>query len=1600
MGLGKERLRQHIEGQTLSEARGGVKEAWEQYIFTLLKDWKLHLKDNIFHTDANVTVQKVSFVQGNGVISFSIDGVADLDGKPTQISTSPVLFRDLYTRYNIKILSHLKNYPPLRQVVEKYHFHLASEIYWVSMFPAEDYIGQNIYPEVIAEDSTPSLTHAQPLPEAKGDPESVFLQSLYTDLRGFSFPIDVKKENTTARMKGELVFDLSKIKEEVTGDGGDFDERAVSIPLVFKGEITPDNSFSFLVRERGIIYQLLHITNPTTEKEVYQQLKKLPSVRKFLAHIRKYHGEISLDVSAVTGGREVTTLSLYYDIRDLVQHILEEEDREQESMFPLSEARGGVATAWVEYFTQALKGYTHPVSYRSDSIRAIGELRLALEDAQVGEIGATHRRVAVRIPLLYTGNLTSSTGKTLGEILRSLADLSGGFCQAVVSHTKLSAYTGLTQQITGDGPYTAFDISTEEKSSPYRLGYVEFSIQPMIEENIYPTTQQHEALSSLLSEARGGIKEAWIQTITAAFASYAFPYTITTRGWDGTSYTAKGKFTFSSITVSPYYLSIHFRSTPKITPALDQISGMEKGSIIAQTATWVAEKSRFYQNVYHKIHDLSEAPGLLAVQTPIWGMEEGVAIVTVDVDLGYVLRNNSYPLTEQQEGRLLEARGGVGKAWKEAVSKSPVVQRWTYTVREEEFGPREKQTLSAKFSVESVQYLPGIPGAHADLLMIYLQTEDVTLRDEYGIVMTLSPSETVRWIHKFLLVSERFRKMCAKIEKSSLIQTLLKPCNPSTLFLSPLYVIDEKIAMVANIEHIVKGNIYPPSVNESSALPLDEARGGVTEAWREVIAKELQPLVIPFNFPVRNYEPLIGEVTFDVENITLTKKGDLSVPITAVLTRHTTWPEWRRDVSYRVVEGDFPAFGEEVVGIPLVKQNPFLDISVIYTDKYHKKAALVFEVHEEITRNEYPLSESTTMPSLPLDEARGGVEEAWRLEILTALKDFSYDVSPQWVGSHHIQGTVRVLTNNVITRTFKDYDDTIGYTCNIPLILEGEYFNGLSSPVKREVYKKIYRSVEEAVDDILDPILRTLFNLKKAEGILRPARPTVVSSAFGSVEGKSVMEISINIGPAVRQGIYPTGVQESSATPLSLLLNEAKGGVIEAWRQHFYQETVGKKAKIKITGQELRHYLFLSEVSGTLTVKDVTTHSIPENFELINFSVDFEGYEVDRDTGERRPLGTQKFIEYCHDQSYLFGTKIEKALKNLPAIMKFTVRNSGIFLTSFIEGDATGIQIGIFSDKASRLPYPDLSESVEEVCREALPLEEARGGVEAAWVQYVEQLLREWKYPIIKTIPGDTYGEKYFIKGEVTVGRVYFRGSFLLAEYEFSGIIHNSSGQRVQQDAKVREFVIRQFSSDLGDNIKKFPALTPLVSRIAAVGMYGKFVLAMSPLVGENIYPDKLSEEVLPGGLVKLEEARGGVEAAWVQHLTKKLSSYTFPYSARVEKNSSEEIQVTGTLRLQQVAGEDYESLKVVLTDTPVIKEPLTEEEMNDVLNNIGRYLMYTSTLHFSLSKKLNRIIPYTAVTLSLNRKVDVKNKTIQVWMRIDFSDAFKYNEYPQEEIS
>jgi hypothetical protein len=722
-----------------------------------------------------------------------------------------------------------------------------------------------------------------------------------------------------------------------------------------------------------------------------------------------------------------------------------------------------------------------------------------------------------------------------------------------------------------------------------------------------------------------------------------------------------------------------------------------------------------------------------------------------------------------------------------------------------------------------------------------------------------------------------------------------------------IHILDKKdltdcwVRVYLPLQWIIDINEYPPNVNESVDVSLQEARGGAVEAWVSALKRVCEAISIPVKYvDIENgdmgYE---GVVRFNLQGSTL----DDYPQDNYIAYVRKDGSEYDRSVIFRadfIFDGEIDAkdvlwqrlrmltaLGEASNKIAKVVNNHPLAKKLVRINSANKLFSLsntigvsVHNVNNEppsvkvlfyLTvvhdQNIYPY---TLQESSALWEARGGAVEAWRQEIGNKLQDFKVNVY-YWddefrskKGAKYILDRVDISENESGLPTFKVL---IGFSGEL-LSTDPENANVITPLTTK-------RSLRILEDNFVH--IRRRFGLQKISATVADSLCKTSWKYYWSEGKDGEMQFIAEIVMPSEKLPYPGDITESflGYTFESSLLAEARGGVTEAWVQFLTAELHDWIFPLRIKSLKNKKE---SSFMGLFTVGRVYVGNLQEM--VVELRMDGEKRD---EKGKVSPftfsISDGKLTDKIWKSGFVQSFEKESVIEEMKLLgvnffwsMTRDSNNQPVFFARASADALIGANI-----------YP---KAVQEGI---FPLVEARGGALGVWEQKLTPLLSELDIAISKTVYNSL---QFSIEGDIHSNTTY--SSLLAGKSTIAGnhvitfvmgadlrVTSPKDGRTIPVSPQMKTFIIRRVIDPAFQAwANKFTILQELLSvlglhEFTVEGLHvskDNWIIVASVnanrIINNNIYPSSVSESV------SLLEFKGGFIYSLADKIRQELSSF------------------------------------------------------------------------------------------------------------------------------
>jgi hypothetical protein len=826
---------------------------------------------------------------------------------------------------------------------------------------------------------------------------------------------------------------------------------------------------------------------------------------------------------------------------------------------PLPEARGGVKEAWkLALIEMVKKEYYEVRKYTYGNTTLDGKVRLDTSKGTVYERQGW--QTIVSFPLVFEGEVyqEGSTRKVNPKLYIKKLFNDMYYRESIMKmfehrlRFNFSAADDLPLD-SSEVRFLPFDVHLNETATGEFV--LEFNVTRPVYHNFYPNQQVSEGRELL--EAKGGIREAWLQYFRSdaaiknwkyTFKSFKF-YSRNTAGY----LWASGTMRIKEICICPTDYGTDFLEfiwefenmqvfdLQKTTPITqEQLEDLCFNLDQPQTGSKrVLESFCKIPSIKKMIADLQREEYFLLFTHVEFG-KEGQWMFAVNFSRE-MEANNVYPPTAQHEAReLLEARGGVGEAWKIAIAEK--MQQERYSIKREDGGVDVKGEIAIDGGRGEI-----LNTADGNVLVSFPFVFQGEVRGNVGNFSDQS------YINKSLeIMAKSIREYFRKIFIKGFPEIYNIPQYTTERKLLPLYsevffdTQKRELVFQVNITRVVYHNFYPGqsySVEESTLAHLDEARGGVGEAWVQYLKQDTE--IKKWRKKVTLYGKSAKAITFKIQDIKYVpaikpyvEQIIFSIEVESAVrvdpkTGHEALLSTREATN--IALSLYGSTEEErvrmsVTEIPVVRR-------LVQASEYGRlicnsagTAPIPFKfacvLNKMVAQNIYPpnMSEGFAGEAFPapLLEVRGGVAEAWRRVILSREKEYRMPVSGTVQNSYTLRGAFVINVNDAHIINREEYG--VDYTfLLIPIHFVGEITLLDTSITKAQVIQESMYSSNFLADGLIKllPDLSSLYvqyNKEERVGLMVTYDGTLQKDD----DGMPQLIARVNLTIPVRKGIYPS----------------------------------------------------------------------------------------------------------------------------------------------------------------------------------------------------------------------------------------------------------------------------------------------------------------------------------------------------------------------------------------------------------------------------------------------------------------------------------------------
>jgi hypothetical protein len=1473
------------ETSALTEARGGVVEAWRQYVLSKTRSIAITVQTK----DADVLSQ-TEWTVFDGKFTFTGDSY--VEDKPTLKWNSTVLYFPWRFQGDVKSGGKLRS--PSREeifnsldfvnnfyhfvwdilyhkqksfidemidsgwVVDLYYDETKGE-YGLYLSSSTSRLGEIKYPPGISEDIE-MCGEEESLLEARGGVKEAWYKKFCEEFpEGRAFPIHREKANFW-KVDGE--FYVASVTLSEFGNLGYRIRGVAKVPVI-----------EIRVRWRG---KIINQTNNRPDQYLMEELlgELSPEVRqgilrsdtlKSMAKITGYSdGNLSGNVDWYTE-EVVWTIPLYLvATQNLMPESTEGATTEDSSLL---EARGGVEEAWKSFYRRKLSSFKiegpfsfsyeeHSARWSSDPSKKVyvadGDFTVLADDIEV-------RGNFVEIPISFPGTFTPAPTSPTME--RSITQYFYGY-----HFLKISAEL---QKVLGNGSYRIENFERSKNIRGEEVVIFFISIKDKVAKNEFPEIEE----GLRLEEARGGVEEAWKLYLQQQLKNHTYkvddhisvPDPFSTR-----SLRVAVKGTLKLDVEKAFYDDGY----ALIIPVIARLSFSDKRGDVLQ----------YFKHLVHTMNHgfwksiEGEQFFTLEKLDDFFGVDEHTidgAAFSVGVFLGNKIRNNVYPKGELrediqlEESLLSEARGGVEEAWRkyaETVWGSFSYPVKDYPVRQiPQYSPVFKMNLTEATATGEVLFSAAeIDDERGQLVLRFKGdftfSEKMTPEDEGK-----ATDSVMIWLYSdssFWSAVKKFNKRFSDRFSTYSTQNGRSRDNGRV----------EIFYKFNNITKLVSANEYPPAMKEGLDIIAEggdlllEARGGVEEAWRQAISKAVENLTLPIDEDFGKGKRITGKATFITEKAEITSRKDVLIPLEldVEVPEELKRKVWERELRNRLGSSADKEFWEIIDSSPLIRQHSILSA----IDSIGDKTYIEFYTSSRVNSQQYP--KDTPLREGLLTEARGGVVEAWVQYLNSTIKKrrvkMDNGVGVLFAGCHAKDSG----DFPVIVFTFELQNE------NKTSIKDREFFLSVN---KYDIKSKFFSPTGTQQKYVYKFLVDYIASVKQISG----------GYSVGTDErGVTYLQISIPASEMVAKNEYPPNMQNESVLPL----NEARGGIAQAWVKYLRNALKGFKLPVegKWAGFDRRYSTVTTyQYSGDIVPNQggvyIETDS-GSDFMILSLifkgtvKVTYEKYGEESvetytsDSGIPHPLDSWVANEIIAVYKDALETKIARYKEVREYFVAGgTYDSDGI---SVINAKTIPEQAVLEDPTFGRLQVC-INNNIYPPTNEAY-LQEARGDLSTVWLQKIEQAIDGWECRIKEDVQQGTWQSGKFSSLDVRIFvqkcRMSDSGPSAVLYFEVEGEVIDSEGHSLPVDDHLKSWVLQKYHIDIADSISEFQKFRSfrrengLKSSVETMGI----LVYLKDEFKSNTYP-VFESEALPA---LLQEARGGVKEAWRTAFEEEYRDYTY----------------------------------------------------------------------------------------------------------------------------
>jgi hypothetical protein len=807
---------------------------------------------------------------------------------------------------------------------------------------------------------------------------------------------------------------------------------------------------------------------------------------------------------------------------------------------------------------------------------------------------------------------------------------------------------------------------------------------------------------------------------------------------------------------------------------------------------------------------------------------------------------------------LPEAKGGVFQAWVDFILRDTKVRSWGKTFKDipiYNYYKDKYYNMSGKVRVKDIQYDEEMHDILCEWEFYdFVVTETGASRTPVDIT-----NDEESWLTVFkdyLWHSGKYSKMFLKyFLKLSTIKTVYTALENADIdYFRGDYKQRDTYGMLLRLRSLIHDNIYPPAVNEDATLPLQEARGGVEEAWISAFREELRDVKYPVKKEIlmtkKNVIRAEGNLVLKVESIVI-KNNIIRIPIGFVgkidpsnkNLLYYILSEVRKDIDFRSFLQDRS----------LLQQTRMKDVWVSWNlekDGY----ILHVDLDYELKNNIFPKLEQHEDAILPLQEARGGEEAYFTQGILQELKSFSIPVKKSFKPYPYsqiffeVEGEIRadVSRERILPSIFNRVENITYY---IPLVFQGTIEGNSTDHSDYELITLfLYPYYENQINGAfknISSVKKMIKRMTENRVFLPHARfCTVSAGAWESMEGYRENDCGALSFYYFREELQPAPLEESleyqeEEEYSPIVLDEAKGGVEAAW----------------ITAITKAYRDFSASFSHSYT-DFMTGTAISADIKLVFDTVvvdDAKNCRVIFRNAENLSLPATHKKPFLH--SLVRRIAVDKNLKGrLRKITEKYFPDSYSSMGALLDRNKE-LQMVYNLDTSESIKNNEYPPTLSESCKGGgVVLDEARGGISEAWKKAIRDEVKNWH-----SAPLSVKVHEYEAKGELVVDSVEVWGGtsrqFSVGEIylSFVGDIKVKSLPLEMVKYLLLQDITRKFTEDI-KAVGKLPLLRSILKaggeQIMEIQQWVvrhdnpviRVSFNMTYLLKNNIYPEMITE--------------------------------------------------------------------------------------------------------------------------------------------------------------